>query len=98
MRAPLRPLLAAAIVLASAVGGAAYAANVAAHEPPVISTRPVASLDFAQIIASGDPDKRLIDTAFEQLIHSYYEPVDPQALDQALGGFFDANLGARGTK
>jgi carboxyl-terminal processing protease len=80
MRAPLRPLLAAAIVLASAVGGAAYADNVTAHEPPVVSDRPVTTLDFSQILAAGDPDKRLIDSAFEQVIHSYYEPVDSQQL------------------
>jgi hypothetical protein len=65
MRAPLRSLLAVAIVLASAVGGAAYADNVTAHEPPTVTNRPVSTLDFSQIIANGDPDKRLIDSAFE---------------------------------
>ena len=80
MTAPLRLLLAAAIVVASAVGGAAYAGRVAAQEPAVVSDRPVATLDFSQLIGTSDPDKRLIDTAYEQLIHSYYEPVDPQRI------------------
>ena len=80
MTAPLRLLLAAAIVVASAVGGAAYAGRVAAQEPAVVSDRPVATLDFSQLIGTSDPDKRLIETAYEQLIHSYYEPVDPQRI------------------
>jgi carboxyl-terminal processing protease len=80
MTAPYRLLLAVAIVVASAVGGAAYAERVAAQEPAVVSTRPVATLDFTQLIGTTDPDKRLIETAYEQLIHSYYEPVNPQLL------------------
>jgi carboxyl-terminal processing protease len=78
MSAPLRQLLAIAIVLASAIGGAAYAENVSVHEPAVVSDQPVPSLDFSQLVGNGDPDARLIETAYEQLIHSYYEPVNPQ--------------------
>jgi len=80
MTTPYRLLLAVAIVVASAVGGAAYAERVAAQEPAVVSTRPVPSLDFTQLIGTTDPDKRLIETAYEQLIHSYYEPVNPQLI------------------
>jgi carboxyl-terminal processing protease len=80
MTAPFRLLLAAAIVVASAVGGAAYAERVAAQEPAVVTSRPVASLDFTQLIGTSDPDKRLIETAYEQLIHSYYEPVNAQLI------------------
>jgi carboxyl-terminal processing protease len=80
MTAPLRLLLAVAIVAASAVGGAAYAERVAAQEPAVVSDRPVATMDFSQLIGTSDPDRRLIETAYEQLIHSYYEPVNPQLI------------------
>jgi carboxyl-terminal processing protease len=95
MSAPLRQLLAIAIVLASAVGGAAYADNVTAHEPPVVSDRPIASLDFTQLIGNSDPDKRLIETAFEQLVHSYYVPVDPQMLVDGEAKTLNAFLHAK---
>jgi carboxyl-terminal processing protease len=80
MTAPYRLLLAVAVVVASAIGGAAYADRVAAQEPAVVSDRPVSTLDFTQLIGTPDPDTRLIETAYEQLVHSYYEPVNPQLL------------------
>jgi carboxyl-terminal processing protease len=95
MSAPLRQLLAIAIVLASAVGGAAYAANVTAHEPAVVSDQPVPTLDFTQLAGNGDPDKRFIDMAFEQLIHSYYEPVRPQLLADGETKTINAYLHAK---
>jgi len=95
MTTPYRLLLAVAIVAASAVGGAAYAERVAAQEPAVISDRPVSTLDFTQLIGSADPDTRLIETAYEQLIHSYYEPVNPQLLVDGEEKALDAYVHAK---
>ena len=80
MTAPLRLLLAVAIVVASAVGGAAYAGRAASQDPVTVSDRSVTTLDFSQLIGNGDPDKHVIETAYEQLLHSYYERVNPQLL------------------
>jgi carboxyl-terminal processing protease len=86
-------LLAVAIVAASALGGAVYADRAAAQGPIVVSDRPVSTLDFSQLIGNPDPDKRVIETAYEQLIHSYYEPVNTQLLvdgeTKALTAFVD---------
>jgi carboxyl-terminal processing protease len=80
MTAPLRLLLAVAVVAASSVGGAAYAVRAAAQAPVVVSDQPVSTLDFSQLIGNSDPDKRIMETAYEQVLHSYYEPVNPQLL------------------
>jgi hypothetical protein len=45
MTAPYRLLLAVAVVVASAIGGAAYADRVAAQEPAVVSDRPIPTRD-----------------------------------------------------
>jgi carboxyl-terminal processing protease len=79
MTARIRLLLAAAIVALSAWGGATYAGRAAA-DTSVVSDRPVADLDLNTLIGSGDPDKRVIETAYQQVEHSYYEPVDAQRL------------------
>ena len=89
MTAPLRLIFAAALVTVSAVGGAAYAGRAA--DPSSVSDRPVSAFNFTQIIGNPDPDKRILETAYEQLIHSYYEPVDAQRLadgeSKALNAF-----------
>ena len=79
MHARIRLVLAAAIVALSAFGGAAYAGR-AATDTSIVTDRPVADLDLATFAGSGDPDKRVIETAFEQVQHSYYEPVDAQRM------------------
>ncbi len=79
MPARIRLLLAAAIVALSALGGAAYA-NRAAADTSIVTDRPVADLDLNALIGSGDADKRVIQTAYEQVEHSYYEPVDAQRM------------------
>jgi carboxyl-terminal processing protease len=79
MPARFRLLLAAAIVALSALGGAAYAGRAAADNT-VVTDRPVVDLDLTTLLGSGDPDKRVIETAYEQVEHSYYEPVDAQRL------------------
>ena len=79
MPARIRLLLAVAIVALSALGGAAYAGRAAA-DTSVVTDRPVADLDLNGLMGSGDPDKRVIETAYEQVEHSYYEPVNPQLM------------------
>jgi carboxyl-terminal processing protease len=79
MPARIRLILAAAIVAVSALGGAAYAGR-AATDTAIVTDRPVADLDLATFAGAGDPNKRMIETAYEQVQHSYYEPVDSQRL------------------
>jgi carboxyl-terminal processing protease len=79
MPARIRLALAAVIVALSAVGGAAYAGR-AATDTSIVTNRPVADLNFATFPGAGDADKRVIETAYEQVQHSYYEPVDSQRL------------------
>jgi carboxyl-terminal processing protease len=79
MPARIRLALAALIVALSAVGGAAYAGR-AATDTSVVTDRPVADLDITTFPGSGDADKRVLETAYEQVQHSYYEPVDAQRL------------------
>jgi carboxyl-terminal processing protease len=73
-----RLLLAAAIVALSAFGGALYAAHAGA-DASIVTDRPIAQLDLTAF-APADADKRLIETAYAQVLHSYYEPVDAQRL------------------
>ena len=79
MPARIRLLLAVAIVALSALGGAAYAGRAAA-DTTVVTDRPIADLDLNGLLGSGDPGKRVIETAYEQVEHSYYEPVNPQLM------------------
>jgi carboxyl-terminal processing protease len=79
MPARIRLLLAAAIVALSALGGAAYAGRAAA-DTSYVTDRPVADLDINTLMGPGDADKRVIQTAYEQVEHSYYEPVDAQRM------------------
>jgi carboxyl-terminal processing protease len=72
-------LLAAAIVALSAFGGAVYAGHAGA-DASIVTTRPIADLDLTAFTGSGDADKRVIETAYEQVQHSYYEPVHAQLL------------------
>jgi carboxyl-terminal processing protease len=79
MPARIRYLLAAAIVAISAFGGALYAGHAGA-DASIVTDRPVADLDLTAFAGSGDANKRVIETAYEQVEHSYYEPVDDQRL------------------
>jgi carboxyl-terminal processing protease len=72
-------MLAVAIVALSAIGGAAYAGR-AATDASAVTDRPIADLDLTTLVGSGDPDKRVLETAYEQVEHSYYETVDAQRL------------------
>ena len=78
MPARIRLLLAVAIVALSALGGAAYAGRAAATS--IVSDLPVADLDINALVGAGDSDKRVVETAYEQVEHSYYETVDAQRL------------------
>jgi C-terminal peptidase prc len=79
MPARIRLLLAAAIIALSAFGGAAYASHAAA-DTSVVTDRPIADLDLNVLTGAGDPDKRVVETAYEQVEHSFYQPVDTQLL------------------
>jgi len=75
----IRLLLAAAIVALSAFGGALYAAHAGA-DASIVTDRPIADIDLTAFAAPGDADRRVIETAYAQVLHSYYEPVDAQRL------------------
>ena len=79
MPARIRVLLAAVIIALAAIGGAAYAGRAAA-DTSAVSDRPIADLDLNMLVGAGDPDKRVVETAYEQVEHSYYQPVDAQLL------------------
>ena len=79
MPARILIVLAAVIIALSAIGGAAYAGRAAA-DTSIVSDPPVADLDLNALLGSGDPNKRVIETAYEQVEHSYYEPVNPQLM------------------
>ena len=66
MPARIRLLLAVLIVALSAWGGAAYAAHAAA-DSTIVTDRPVADLDLDGLLGTGDADKRVIETAYEQV-------------------------------
>jgi carboxyl-terminal processing protease len=78
MSARSRSLLAIAIVAVAAWGGAAYASRVTPDS--FLAGRPAVALDFNAIVGGNDPDRRVIETAYEQVEHAYYQPVDPQRL------------------
>jgi len=78
MSARSRSLLAIAIVAVAAWGGAAYASRVTPDS--FLAGRPTIGLDVTAFMAGGDPDRRVIQVAYEQVEHAYYQPVDPQRL------------------
>lgn len=76
MTAKIRRVLAAAIIVVSALGGAAYAQHVAASESIGTPAHPtLETLKFG-----GDPNRRMLETAYEQVEHAYYLPVNQQLL------------------
>jgi carboxyl-terminal processing protease len=79
MSARIRLLIATAIVVVSALGAAAYA-NRAIADSPAVSDRAVSTADFAALVGGGDTDQRVIEQAYTQVQHSYYEPVEAQRL------------------
>jgi carboxyl-terminal processing protease len=79
MPARIRLLLAALIIALSALGGAAYAGRAAA-DSSIVTDRPIADLDLNVLVGPRDADRRVIQTAYEQVEHSYYEPVDAQRM------------------
>jgi carboxyl-terminal processing protease len=89
MSARIRSLLAVVIVAVAAWGGAAYAAHVSSDAPLI--GRPVLGFDVSALIGAGDADRRVLETAYEQVSHTYYQPFDPQRLldgeSKALNAF-----------
>ncbi|BDE04780.1 hypothetical protein WPS_00560 [Vulcanimicrobium alpinum] len=84
MTARIRLLSAALVVLAAALGGAAYAGRAGASADPlgtaaaptvVIGDRKVIGLDLSTLLGRGDPQHQMIVLAYEQVEHAYYKPV-----------------------
>lgn len=92
MSARIRTLLAVAVVAVAAWGGAAYAARVSPDS--LLAGRSVVGLDVAGLIGGGDADRRVLETAYEQVQHTYYQPFDPQRLldgeSKALNAYLKA--------
>lgn len=75
-------MLSAALVVAlAAAGGAAYANRAAAwaDAPPAIivgdGQQKIVGLDLATILGRGDPQRQMIEFAYERVEHAYYKPV-----------------------
>jgi carboxyl-terminal processing protease len=88
-----RSLLALAIVAVAAWGGAAYAGRIVPQTS--IAAPPTLSLDVASLVSRGDADRRVIQVAYEQVEHAYYQPVDPQRLMDGETKALNAYLSAK---
>lgn len=79
----MRFVLAAVIVAAAALGGAAYVGRASANDSAVVSqsgTR-IAGLDLSLLAgSSGDPNRDMITMAYNRVQSGYYKPFDDQTL------------------
>lgn len=93
MSARLRLIMAAAIVLVSALGGAAYTSRAAAESAVAISG-PTLDLNALLGAGGGDANRRVIESAYDHVEHVYYQPVQTQKLfdgeTRALNEFLKA--------
>ena len=80
MTARTRLLSAALVVVAAAVGGAVYAnrASAAPDAVPAIvvgGDRQIVGIDLSTLLGGGDPQRQMIEFAYERVEHAYYKPV-----------------------
>jgi carboxyl-terminal processing protease len=79
LTARIRLLSAALVVLAAAAGGAAYANRVAASPdavPAIVAGggQRIVGIDLSTLLG-GDPQRQMIEFAYERVEHAYYKPV-----------------------
>jgi len=97
LTARIRLLSAALVVGVAALAGAAYAGHAAAADPTEIvlgSGQRIIGLDVATLLGRGDPQRQLVELAYERVEHTYYKPVADQLLiageHKALTAFLKA--------
>jgi carboxyl-terminal processing protease len=98
LTARTRLLSAALVVGVAALGGATYAAHAASapdtHTIVLGSGQRIAGLDIATLLGRGDPQRQLVELAYERVEHTYYKPVADQLLiageHKALTAFLKA--------
>jgi carboxyl-terminal processing protease len=98
LTARTRLLSAALVVVVAALGGAAYSGRAAAAPDPaqtvVIGGQRIVGLDLSTILGSGDPQRQILELAYERVEHQFYKPVADQLLvageQKALTAFLKA--------
>ncbi len=98
MTARTRLLSAALVVVVAALGGAAFSARAAAvpdsTEMVVIGGQRIVGLDLSTILGQGDPQRQILELAYERVEHAFYKPVADQLLvageQKALTAFLKA--------
>jgi carboxyl-terminal processing protease len=98
LTARTRLLSAALVVGIAALGGATYAAHAAAasdvHTIVLGSGQRIVGVDIATLLGRGDPQRQLVELAYERVEHTYYKPVADQLLiageHKALTAFLKA--------
>ncbi|MFN2461682.1 MAG: S41 family peptidase [Candidatus Velthaea sp.] len=78
----MRLVLAALVVTAASLGGAAYVNRASADDTTVVSQSGgrVAGLDLNALTGNADTNRRMLALAYDQVEREYYKPVDAQAL------------------
>jgi carboxyl-terminal processing protease len=98
LTARTRLLSAALVVVVAALAGAAYSGHAATSEDTtqtvVIGGQKIVGLDFGTILGRGDPQRQILELAYERVEHAYYKPVADQLLvsgeQKALTAFLKA--------
>jgi carboxyl-terminal processing protease len=98
LTARIRLLSAALVVGVAALAGATYAGHAAAADPTetivLDSGQRIVGLDLATLLGRGDPQRQLVELAYERVEHTYYKPVADQLLisgeHKALTAFLKA--------
>ena len=99
MTARTRLLSAALVVAVAAFGGAVYAERAAAapdggQRIVLDSGRQIVGLDIGTLLGRGDPQRQMLELAYERVEHAYYKPVADQLLvtgeQRALTAFLKA--------
>ena len=84
LTARTRLLSAALVVVVAALGGAAFAGRAAEVDsaPSIVagSGQRIVGLDLGTLLGRGDPQRQMIELAYERVEHTYYKPVADQLL------------------
>src|ERR1700680_197669 len=98
LTARTRLLSAALVVVVAALAGAAYSGRAATspdtNQMVVIGGQKIVGLDLGTILGRGDPQRQILELAYERVDHAYYKPVADQLLvsgeQKALTAFLKA--------
>ena len=96
MTARTRLLSAALVVVAASLGAAAYAGHASASPDATAALvvgdgQKIVGLDLGTLLGHGDPQRQMLELAYERVEHAYYKPVADQLLvsgeEKALAAF-----------